>query len=256
MALSVSSILILCLMFFVIALVYSSVGFGGGSSYLALFALFALSFYSIRSNALVCNIAVVSGSLYWFVKKGCFYGKDFFPFIITSIPMAYLGATYRLSEQWFFILLGIILVISSVFLIGQTKYSEISNNKTTSPYLLCFLGLIIGFISGLVSVGGGVFLAPILYYINWGTPKKIAALSCAFIFVNSIAGLIGLIVSGTLELSFPMTFLLLCSVILGGQIGIRISLKNLSSIVLKRITALLIFIIGMRVLLINGLELM
>jgi len=132
MLLTVSELILLIGCFLVIATLYSSVGFGGGSSYLALLALVFVSFFAIRSTALICNLVVVSGSSYLYWKKGHLDFKKFLPFIITSIPMAFLGARFRLSENTFFIILGGALIVSALALIYQTttgkKSQEINTN--------------------------------------------------------------------------------------------------------------------------------
>jgi uncharacterized membrane protein YfcA len=257
MLLSIESLILICLGFFVVATLYSSVGFGGGSSYLALLTLFLVSFFAIRSIALVCNLVVVSGSTYLYFKHGHARLKDFLPFVITSIPMAFLGASFRLKEEVFFILLGSSLIISSVFLIWQTSGIKLSDpNKAYPKYLSYVIGAAIGFLSGLVGIGGGIFLAPILNHINWDKSVKIAALASFFILVNSISGLSGLFLAGTLELPWIETLILGITVLLGGQLGIRLSLKKLSAKGIKRITAILVFVVGVRVLMVNGLNIL
>ena len=124
MTLALTELLLLMGGFLIIAILYSSVGFGGGSSYLAILALVFVSFFSIRSTALICNIMVVSGSTYLYWKKGHIDFKKFVPLIITSIPMAFIGAQFRLSENVFFILLGIALMVSAMALIYQSLQSN------------------------------------------------------------------------------------------------------------------------------------
>lgn len=257
MAISVTSILFLSLLFFVVAMFYSSVGFGGGSSYLSIFALVAVSFFMMRSLALVCNIIVVSGSTYWYIKKGYFKISDFLPFIFSSIPMAFIGASFELSEQVFFIILGVVLILASMFLIWQvTPHAKTTAVKTIhySPIFNYAIGASIGLVSGLVGIGGGIFLAPILYYFKWGTSLKIAALSSFFILVNSISGLGGLIFSNTFEAPLWIIVFLGLAVFLGGQVGVRLSFIKLSPKGIKLVTAILIFIVGLRVMLIQGLN--
>ncbi len=249
-----SEILILLFFgFFIIATLYSSVGFGGGSSYLALLSLFAFSFFFIRSNALVCNLLVVSGSTYLFYKNGHFSIKDFLPFIITSIPMAFLGALFKLDEKVFFILLGITLILSAISLFYQTFSKNVSKSKVYPKYMSYVLGIGIGLLSGLVGIGGGIFLAPLLHHLRWGKPVKIAALSAFFILVNSISGLAGLLLSDTLEVSWHITLVLLFAVLLGGQLGVRFSLKKASPKAIRIGTAILVILVGLRVLIVKGL---
>lgn len=257
MLLSIENLIFLCIGFFVIATLYSSVGFGGGSSYLAFLTLFLVSFFTIRSLALVCNLVVVSGSTYLYFKHGHSRFKDFLPFIVTSVPMAFLGATFRLKEEVFFIILGAALIISSIFLIWQTAGIKLTEPTKTYPkYLSYLIGGSIGLLSGLVGIGGGIFLAPVLNHINWDSSVKIAALASFFILVNSISGLSGLILAGTLELPWIETLVLGITVLIGGQLGVRLSLKKFSAKGIKRITAILVFVVGARVLLVNGINIL
>lgn len=250
MLLSAEEFVLLSLGFFVIATLYSSVGFGGGSSYLALLTLFLSGFFAIRSIALVCNLVVVSGSSYLYFKNGHSDFKKFLPFVLSSIPMAFIGASFRLQEHVFFVLLGFSLVISSIFLAWQTfTFSNTSDKVKSYPkYLTAVLGGGIGLLSGLVGIGGGIFLAPILNHLQWDKSIKIAALASFFILVNSISGLAGLVQGEMLNLPWKETLGLVVAVLLGGQLGIRLSLKRLSPNGIKRVTALLVFAVGIRIL--------
>jgi uncharacterized membrane protein YfcA len=245
------------LAFLVIATLYSSVGFGGGSSYLALLALVFASFFAIRSIALICNLVVVSGSSYLYWKNGYLDFKKFLPFIVASIPFAFLGARFRLSEQVFFILLGGALIISSLALIVQTfnlkKSQEVNPNYP--PYVTYLLGAGIGLLSGLVGIGGGIFLAPILNHLRWDKSIKIAALASFFILVNSVSGISGLLTKGTFEVPWIEAIGLIVAVFIGGQIGIRLSLGKLMGNGIKIVTAILVLFVGIRVFLVNGLQL-
>ncbi|MDT7829967.1 sulfite exporter TauE/SafE family protein [Pricia sp. S334] len=250
MLLPIESLIILCLGFFVVATLYSSVGFGGGSSYLALLALFLGSFFAIRSIALICNLIVVSGSSYLYFKNGHAQLRDFLPFVLTSIPMAFIGASFRLEEHVFFILLGLSLVTSSLFLAWQTfsKKNLAERAKGYPKYLTYVLGGGIGLLSGLVGIGGGIFLAPILNHLRWDKSIKIAALASFFILVNSISGIAGLVWGDMLRLPWKETLAFGAAVLIGGQLGIRISLKRLTPNGIKRVTALLVFVVGIRIL--------
>jgi uncharacterized membrane protein YfcA len=256
MLLTLTELVLLMGGFLIIATLYSSVGFGGGSSYLALLALVFVSFFAIRSTALICNLVVVSGSSYLYWKKGHLDFKKFFPFIISSIPMAFLGARFRLSENTFFIILGGALIISALALIYQTIQGEKSEeiNPNYPPYVTYLLGAGIGLLSGLVGIGGGIFLAPILNHMKWDKSIKIAALASFFILVNSISGIGGLLTKGTFEFPWIEGTGLIVAVFIGGQIGIRLSLSKLTGNGIKVVTAMLVLIVGLRVLLVNGLQ--
>lgn len=257
MLLTIPELLLLMLGFLVIATLYSSVGFGGGSSYLALLAIVFTSFFAVRSMALICNLVVVSGSTYLYWKKGYLDFKKFLPFIVTSIPFAFLGARFRLSEEVFFIILGSALIFSAVALILQTSKLKKSEevNTNIAPWVTYVLGAGIGLLSGVVGIGGGIFLAPVLHHMKWDKSIKIAALASFFILVNSISSLGGYFTMHSFEVSWLEATALIVAVFVGGQIGIRLSLDALTGTGIKIVTGILVFFAGLRVLLVNGLQL-
>lgn len=240
-------------LFFIVAMLYASVGFGGGSSYLAILALTGLSFIQFRAIALLCNIVVVSGGTLIYIKNGYFDWKKIIPLTIMSVPLAFLGGYLKISQTFFFILLGITLVLAATLMwisnylvdsSGKIKKNSITKNS--------FFGGIIGFISGMVGIGGGVFLSPLLHLTHWNTPKKIAATSSFFILVNSIAGLFGQYQAHHNNPNFSfdanLALVLMITVLIGGQIGSRLGTSKLSPLVIKRMTAVLIAIVGFRIL--------
>ncbi len=257
MLLTIPELVLLMFGFLVIATLYSSVGFGGGSSYLALLALVFISFFAIRSTALICNLVVVSGSSYLYWKKGHLDFKKFLPFIVTSIPLAFIGARFRLSENTFFIILGTALIISALALIYQTLKEKKSEevNPNYPSYITYLLGAGIGLLSGLVGIGGGIFLAPVLHHMKWDKSIKIAALASFFILVNSASSVGGLLTKGTFEFPWIEGVGLVLAVFIGGQIGVRLSLSKLTGNGIKVVTAILVLVVGIRVLLVNGLKL-
>src|SRR5688572_20115061 len=183
-----SQFLILIVSFFFIALIYSSVGFGGGSSYLAILALAAVDFQLMRSTALLCNIIVVIGGVYIFYKEGKLDIKKTWPLVISSVPLAYLGGLWPIRQDTFFIVLGITLVVVSILLWFQPEKNTSVSNKTYDTIAFKVgVGGALGFLSGLVGIGGGIFLSPILHFIRWDEAKKISAAASFFILVNSIS---------------------------------------------------------------------
>jgi uncharacterized membrane protein YfcA len=239
------------LFFFLIAVLYSSVGFGGGSSYLAILTLTSLAFTQIRAVALLCNIVVVSGGTFLYIKNKLFNWKKIFPLVLMSIPMAFIGGSLKISHTFFFILLGITLLVAAIFLWTSkyiSKKREQSNIQKSVIKNISYGGGI-GFISGMVGIGGGIFLAPLLHLTKWDTPKKIAATSSFFILVNSIAGLMGQFLNPDFSIEPTITIILMITVLIGGQLGSRISIKVISPNNLKKGTALLIAFVAIRILL-------
>lgn len=254
MTLALGELAFVAIIFFVIAMLYASVGFGGGSSYLALLALVLSSFFLIRTTALLCNIVVVSSSCWLFYKAGHLQLKKFFPFIVTSVPMAFLGASFQLTEKVFFIILGIALLAAALLLAFQTLKLKTSDISISYPKPMTYgLGFAVGLLSGLVGIGGGIFLAPILHYLKWDKPLVITALASFFIMVNSISGLSGFLLAGSFQVLWPETMVLVMAVFMGGQLGVRLSLKSLSAKTIRLLTAGLVLFVGFRILLSNGL---
>ncbi len=241
----------LFLFFFSVAILYSSVGFGGGSSYLAILALYGLDYQLLRISALLCNIMVVSGGTYLFFKNGHLNWNKTWPLVLFSVPLAYLGGVLRIQENTFFILLGIILILAALLMLYQTSLKDSISQKQqnkSSSVLNGTLGGSIGFLSGMVGIGGGIFLAPVLHLLHWGQAKSIAATASFFILANSISGLMGQLSQYQLSMDWNFVFGLMCCVFLGGQIGSRLGANLLKQVVVKRLTAFLILFVGTRIL--------
>jgi uncharacterized membrane protein YfcA len=241
-----TDLLILVTAFFLIAIVYSSVGFGGGSSYLALLAITGVDFEILRPTALLCNIIVVAGGTYVFWRSGVLDLKKSWPFLCLSIPMAFIGGLWEIrNTSLFFILLGICLLLAAVLLWVQP--APMSERKTIHPLVTGALGGGIGFLSGLVGIGGGIFLSPVLNLFKWDKPKKIAALASLFILVNSVSGLAGQLTKAAyVEWRFIVP--LLVAVFIGGQIGTRLGARRFHPLYIKRITALVVFVAAIKIL--------
>lgn len=238
-------------LFFVVAILYASVGFGGGSSYLAILALMGFAYVQLRAISLLCNIVVVSGGIYIFAKNGHYNWRKVVPLVALSIPFAFLGGYLEISETLFYIVLGFTLIFAAI-LMWLSKFvvsKPAKSTKLRSKLKDGAIGGFIGFISGMVGVGGGVFLAPFLHLSNWDTPKRIAATASFFILVNSLAGLFGQLQNPEFYFEPNIAFLLMVTVFFGGQIGSRLSAARISPLVIKRTTALLITLVGIRILL-------
>ncbi|WP_066829534.1 sulfite exporter TauE/SafE family protein [Rufibacter ruber] len=239
--------LVLC--FFLVATLYSSVGFGGGSSYLAILTLFLPNFLEIKQTALLCNLVVVSGGTYLFLKEGYLDLKRFLPLTLSSVPAAFLGATVGLSQEVFFFLLGLVLALSGLLLLAQYAQKptpETGEQKSPSWYLNLLLGGATGFLAGLVGIGGGILLAPLLHLLKWGSARSIAALASFFILVNSVSGLLGMVTSGKFQANFTLLAPLLLAVLVGGQLGTRLSLYTFQPHVIKGLTGVFVLYIGVK----------
>ena len=240
----------LLIFFFAIAFIYASVGFGGGSSYLAVLALYALPFKELRLIALLCNIIVVTGGVMIYARNDQVNWKKILPLVLLSVPMAYLGAIVRISENTFFVILGVSLVVAAVLLWIKTKPGEIDNIAETDKLGYAkngALGGTIGFLAGMVGIGGGIFLSPILNLMKWDRPKKIAATASVFILVNSLAGIAGQITHLPTTINYTRIGVLCLAVLLGGQIGSRMAIK-FNPLTIRRMTAVLVFCAGTQVL--------
>lgn len=244
-----SSDILLVFLFFCVALFYSSIGFGGGSSYLALLSLFIIDFEIIRTTALICNVAVVTGSVIVFWNRGLMDWRRFVPFVAVSIPAAFIGAQFRFSQEVFFIILGVALITAALLLFWEIPKGGEAGKTNYSCTTTLGIGGGVGLLSGLVGIGGGIFLSPVLNLMHWDRPKKIAALASFFILANSLSGLGGLVVSNHFRVQLPLVVFLLLAVIVGGQIGSRLTVRWLSPKLIKLLTAVLVLYVGFRLLL-------
>jgi uncharacterized protein len=240
--------IILSIFFFITAILYSSVGFGGGSTYLALMLIWDIPYYIFPVIALFCNIIVVSGNSINYVRSGNFSFNLLFPYLIGSIPFTFFGASILITKELFEILLFVILVVAGVFLFIESKSfnnNDIRVNKV-SKILSIIIGSVIGFISGIVGIGGGIFLSPILFLMKAGYPKQIAATASLFILINSIFGVAGQLTKDVVFGEFLNFWPLFLAVLIGGQIGNYLNIKFLSNKALALITSLLVIFVAVR----------
>jgi hypothetical protein len=233
--------------FFVIAFIYASVGFGGGSGYLAILAMYALPFTEIRLTALICNIIVVAGGTLIYMRSRLVDWKKVIPLILISAPMTLMGGRMKISQDTFFIVLGCSLLLASILLWIKTEATDVAVNGKYGYVKDGAMGGTIGFLSGMVGIGGGIFLSPILNLMKWDTSKKIAATASVFILVNSVAGIAGQLPFAT-TIDYKRILILCAAVLVGGQIGSRISIIMFNLLTIRRLTALLVFVAGIEVL--------
>ena len=240
--------IILTVLFFITAILYSSVGFGGGSTYLALLLIWEIPYYIFPIIALFCNIIVVSGNSINFVRSGNINLKLILPYLIGSIPFAFIGASISLKKEIFEILLFLVLILASLFLLLESNTYNKKNLKINSipTFISIFIGSSIGFVSGLVGIGGGIFLSPILFLLKAGYPKHITSAASLFILINSIFGVTGQLTKEIVLDEFLNYWPLFLAVLIGGQIGSYLNIRFLSNKALALFTSLLIIFVAIR----------
>jgi len=246
----------LALLFFVTAVLYAAVGFGGGSTYNALLVLADTDYRVLPSVALLCNLIVVTGGVWQYRRSGDLSLSFALPFVALSVPMAWLGGRIPIEQDTFVLFLGFSLLAAGLAMWVQSPppKGKPSASSQMSWFAGVPLGGAIGFLSGMVGIGGGIFLAPLLHLLRLTEPKRIAATSSFFIMVNSIAGLAGQTMKqGTATHLDNLTdyVWLFAAVLIGGQIGSRLSTRALSGRVVKRLTAVLVLYVAGRLLYIS-----
>jgi uncharacterized membrane protein YfcA len=239
---------ILSILFFVTATLYSSVGLGGGSTYLALLVIWGLPYTIFPIIALSCNIIVVSGNCFNYIRAGNLNFKLLVPYLIGSIPLAFIGGSLPIEKNIFEILLFIVLIIAGSFLLLNFKsYDDKEKSYKNIPYLISIIiGGILGFISGVVGIGGGIFLSPILFLLKVARPKHIVTAASLFILINSIFGIMGQLTKNSVLNEVQDYFYLLLAVLIGGQLGNYLNLKIFTSRLLALITAALVLFVALR----------
>lgn len=235
----VAGILII-LAVFIVAVLYSSVGHGGASGYLAVMALLAVAPEVTRPTALILNLFVASIAFIQFYRAGHFDLRIFLPFAAGSIPFAFLGGMIHLPTTVYKIILGVTLMLAAIRLAINLKSD--SEVRTPQIWLCLLIGACLGFVSGLVGVGGGIFLTPILLLMNWTETKKAAGISALFIFVNSLSGLLG---NYAQVLKLPTSvYVWIIAAIIGGIIGASLGSYRFNSLVLRRVLSFGLLIAG------------
>lgn len=225
-------------------------GFGGGSSYIAILVISTIPYLYIPPIALICNIIVVTSGLILYLKSGYVKFNMLLPFIISSIPAAYFCGRISIHKNQMLLLLALALLFSGIRMLLNKRedFRSIDNISTKKLWLGGIsLGAFIGGLAGLVGIGGGIFLSPILNLLRWGNPKQIAGTCTAFILVNSISGLIGQSHKIDSLTSISDYSLLFIVVFLGGQIGSRLGSRKFSLVAVKTTTAILVIVASVRI---------
>ena len=244
---SLSTAELLALLAFVAlaATLYSSVGHGGASGYLAAMALFGLAPVFMKPAALSMNIAVAGLVFYRLWRAGHFDVRLFWPFALGSVPLAFVGGALTLPGGIYKILVAVTLLVAASRLLWKTQDHDASSTPNIWIALLCGAGL--GFLSGLTGVGGGIFLSPLLLLLRWANMRTTAAVSVAFILVNSIAGLAG---HATVAVAWPAQLpVLMLAALAGAAIGSELAVRRLAPVTLRRVLGVVLVIAGAKLLL-------
>lgn len=236
------------LLLFVVALLYSSVGHGGASGYLALMGIFSFAPDIMRPSALLLNV-FVSLIAWWQYSRAVSWNKQLFLWLIVgSIPASFVGAMISIEAEIYKQILGALLLFQSIRLLGFIK-SPFEELKSPSSVLAISIGVGIGFLSGLIGIGGGIILSPLLLILGWTNLKQTALISALFIFVNSLAGLAGLFIKGT---TFdPVLYIWIVIALAGGLLGSWLGSKKFTSATLRTLLGLVLLVAGMKLIWIN-----
>jgi len=240
--------IILSILFFIIAILYSSVGFGGGSSYLALLLIWEIPYYIFPVIALSCNIIVVSGNCFNYSKAGNLNLRLLLPYIVGSMPLAFIGGSLPIEKRIFEILLFVVLTIAGFLLLFKFKLYDNKKiiYKKIPNIISIIIGGILGFISGVVGIGGGIFLSPILFLLKAGKPKHIITVASMFILINSIFGIFGQLTKNLVLTEIINYWFLFLAVFIGGQIGNFLNIKMFPARILALITSGLVIFVAAR----------
>jgi uncharacterized protein len=233
-------------LFFIVALFYASVGFGGGSSYLALLVLWDLPYAVIPAIALICNIVVVAGNSFHYVRAGYLNKRLLLPLVMASIPMSYLGGRLEIEKNVFVLILFLSLLMTGIRLLIQHRSYEddIGAYKPIPGWLAAITGGTLGLLAGITGIGGGIFLSPVLYNLRAGSPKQIACITSLFILLNSISGLAGQLQKHGFSETTTQYWYLPALAFLGGQAGNLLMLRFIPARIAALLTALLVLFVA------------
>ena len=240
------STILLAILFFLTSIIFAMAGLGGASAYLAIMVLFNLPYQSIPAMALACNVVVTIAVVYKFYRAGHFNLHLVLPFLITSIPAAYIGGQITVPEIEFKVILIIVLAVVTL----RIFFWNPNTKPVKKPSLLIgytvgpFIGILLGLMAGIVGIGGGVFLLPTILFLRWGKAREAAAAAGLFTFVNSISGLVSHGIRGITE--WHLLAILMVAVFAGGLIGSHLGAKKLPTQVIQKVFALLLLVVVIR----------
>ena len=237
-----SSVLLIIAAIFVVAVLYSSVGHGGASGYLAVMAFLSVAPTVTRPTALVLNLFVASIGAFQFYRAGHFSWKLFWPFAVTSIPFAFVGGMITLPTNVYKILLGLVLLFAAFRL--AWSFSKDVDPVPPKIWIALISGAAMGLLSGLVGVGGGIFLTPLLLLMNWSETKTAAGISALFILVNSIAGLLGNY--RQVDLLPSDVWFWIAAAVAGGILGSQLGAHRFNSLMLRRLLAVVLMLAAVK----------
>lgn len=238
----------LAALFGLTALLYAAVGFGGGSTYTALLLLGGVAVGLVPAISLACNVVVVTGGTIRFARAGVMPWAKALPLIVVAAPLAFLGGLTPVKQGVLVILLSVSLLASAIALLFQPQTAK---PVELSPKLLLPIAAAIGYLAGVVGIGGGIFLAPILHLIRWAEARSVAATASLFILVNSLFGLTGQLMKGKgAEMIDAVAghWPLLVAVLIGGAVGTQLAVKTGPATLIRRLTALLVGFVALRLL--------
>ena len=232
--------------FFVTALLYAVAGFGGGSTYTALLVLAKTDYRAVPILSLACNILVVSVGTWRFARAGHFDWRRAWPLFVTSVPAAWIGGSLHIPKQYFLGLLAASLLVAGLTLLWEPMWKREIEPEPGPRWIEPVAGGTLGLLAGIVGIGGGIFLAPLLYLLRWDAPKRIAATCAAFILVNSISGLAGQASKGVAAVGTALSdhALLFPAVVLGGIIGAGLGARTIAPGWVRIVTAVLILYVA------------
>jgi hypothetical protein len=243
----VSETVVIAILFFVGAALYASVGHGGASSYLAVMGLFSFAPQVMKPTALALNILVSGVATLKFYRAGLFKWELFWPFAIASIPAAFVGGATQLPSRWYKVLVGVVLLYAAIWMFRSSLRPVTQESHRPPLWAAIGSGLVIGFLSGLTGVGGGIFLSPLLLYMGWAETRATSAVAAPFILVNSISGLLGHLSSVS---QLPATVpLWAATAVIGGWIGASYGSKRAPTPILRQLLSAVLVVAGIKLVL-------